>query len=159
MRIELGGRVEQRGQYIAAHLLGEDDANTQPQKECSTLIRDIIGPGFGPTIIALNAAVRPAMLYLAFGAPAAHAEDQPAVLPAIDIQTSAEDGSADTAYRSKKATVGLLGEKSLQDTPFSVNVFSRELMEKRENSGSGLTIGQIAKTQPRAPKRNHSLRL
>lgn len=98
-----------------------------------------------PQPTALSAALRLAMLSLAFGAPAAHADDQPAVLPTINVQTSAEDGSSDTAYRSKKAAVGVLGEKSLQDTPFSVGVFSRELMEnKQARSLADLTKGDAA---------------
>ncbi|WP_374582414.1 hypothetical protein [Pseudoduganella sp.] len=87
-------------------------------------IHDIIGPGFGPTIIALNAALSLAMLGLAFGAPAAHAEDQPAVLPTINVRTSAEDDSADTAYRSKNATVGVLGENHCRTRP-SASMSSR----------------------------------
>ncbi|WP_083919253.1 TonB-dependent receptor [Methylosinus sp. LW4] len=52
------------------------------------------------------------------------------VLPEIDIvvQKPQRDGSEAAGYRSGAASTLLLGDRSLQDTPYSVNVASRALM-------------------------------
>ncbi|MGW8391851.1 TonB-dependent siderophore receptor [Pseudoduganella sp. HUAS MS19] len=101
----------------------------------------------------LSAALRIAMLGIAMTGAAAHAQDPAsasgaataATLPTVLVQAAAEDGSADTAYRARNANVGVLGEKSLQDTPFSVGVYSRELMEnKQARSLADLTKGDAA---------------
>lgn len=101
----------------------------------------------------ISGALRLALLGMAIAGATAHAQDQAgtsgsataATLPTVLVQATAEDGSADTAYRAKNATVGVLGEKSLQDTPFSVGVYSRELMEnKQARSLADLTKGDAA---------------
>ncbi|RRS03337.1 TonB-dependent siderophore receptor [Aquabacterium soli] len=53
-------------------------------------------------------------------------------LPEVRVLASREkpEGDAGRGYRSSTASqVGALGAKSLQDTPFSINVISRELIE------------------------------
>lgn len=100
----------------------------------------------------ISGALRLALLGMAFAGAAAHAsEDAPVpeiaagTLSTVIVKGVADDGSADTAYRAKKAKVGVLGEKSLQDTPFSVGVYSRELMEnKQARSLADLTKGDAA---------------
>jgi iron complex outermembrane receptor protein len=46
-----------------------------------------------------------------------------------EIEPSSKDGSAENGYRVKSASMGALGEKSLQDTPYSINVISSDFME------------------------------
>jgi iron complex outermembrane receptor protein len=101
----------------------------------------------------ISGALRAALLGMAIAGANAYAQDQApsagnasaATLPTIVVQATAEDGSADSAYRAKNASVGVLGEKSLQDTPFSVGVYSRELMEnKQARSLADLTKGDAA---------------
>ncbi|MCL7942448.1 TonB-dependent receptor [Marinobacter sp. ATCH36] len=50
-------------------------------------------------------------------------------LPELTISGDSVPGSAGAAYRSEAASVGVLGNKSLQNTPYSVDVYSRELMD------------------------------
>lgn len=60
--------------------------------------------------------------------------------PVVVTAGSEMGGSAEAAYRVKSASVGALGEKSLKDTPYSIEVYSRELMEnKQARSLSDLT--------------------
>ena len=68
-----------------------------------------------------------------------------AVMPTVVVQGTNEDGSAEAAYRARDANVGILGERSLQDTPFSIGVYARELMEnKQARSLADLTKGDAA---------------
>ncbi|MBK1686802.1 TonB-dependent siderophore receptor [Rubrivivax gelatinosus] len=62
-------------------------------------------------------------------APADPATGAGATLPAVRAQATALEGSADNAYRHPRAPVGVLGDRSLKDTPYSVEVYSRELMD------------------------------
>lgn len=51
-------------------------------------------------------------------------------LPTIKVKgEQIKDGTS--GYRVKKASVGALGDKSLKDTPYSIEVYSRELMENK----------------------------
>lgn len=62
------------------------------------------------------------------------AEDAPVQLPTVRITDSAEasqDGSAQSGYRHEAATVGPLGQVPLQDTPYSINVTSGELIKNQ----------------------------
>ncbi|MGO1233582.1 MAG: TonB-dependent siderophore receptor [Marinobacter sp.] len=52
-----------------------------------------------------------------------------ASLPALTVSGDRVSGSAGAAYREESASVGVLGNKSLQNTPYSVDVYSRELMD------------------------------
>ncbi|HBE76188.1 MAG TPA: TonB-dependent siderophore receptor, partial [Firmicutes bacterium] len=61
----------------------------------------------------------------------------------VDVQGK-KDGSADSGYRTDTANVGPLGEQSQQDTPYSVNVTSGELVE---NTGAH-TMADALKTNP-----------
>lgn len=61
--------------------------------------------------------------------------EREAMLKEVVVTANAEvgtDGSATSAYRVKNASVGALGEKSLKDTPYSVEVYSRELIENKQ---------------------------
>lgn len=64
--------------------------------------------------------------------PAAPAPSPETTLPAVQVTAAPGDGSAQAAYTRKSATVGALGEKSLQDTPFSLEVYTRELLDNRQ---------------------------
>lgn len=98
-----------------------------------------------PCPTPLHAAVRLALLGLTLSSATARAEDQATTMPTVVVQAAAEDGSAEHGYRAKNATVGVLGDKSLQDTPFSVGVYSRALMEnKQARSLADLTKGDAS---------------
>lgn len=98
-----------------------------------------------PQPTQLHIALRLALLGLAASANAARAEDTATTMPTVVVQAAAEDGSADAAYRARKAGIGVLGEKSLQDTPFSIGVYGRELLEnKQARSLADLTKGDAS---------------
>lgn len=70
-------------------------------------------------------------------APAASPAGSTESLPEVRVRASREkpEGDAERGYRSSTASqVGALGAKSLQDTPFSINVVSRELIENVQAS-------------------------
>ncbi|MFJ2995369.1 TonB-dependent siderophore receptor [Pandoraea sp. NPDC087047] len=48
-------------------------------------------------------------------------------LPAVTVT-----GAADPLYREENANLGALGDKSLRDTPYSVDVVTRELMDNQQ---------------------------
>lgn len=50
-------------------------------------------------------------------------------LPVVRTTATRIHGSADTAYRARAASAGALGEKALKDTPYSVEVYSRDLLD------------------------------
>lgn len=55
------------------------------------------------------------------------------VLPVVTVKAAAEsDGGAAAAYRSRRASVGVLGERALKDTPYSIEVYSRESMDNKQ---------------------------
>lgn len=54
----------------------------------------------------------------------------PLQLAPINVSAAAErTGTATEAYRVESANVGILGDKSLQNTPYSIEIYSRELMD------------------------------
>lgn len=55
-------------------------------------------------------------------------------LPMVEVSGAAENGSADAAYRVKDASVGVLGDKAWKDTPFSMEVISRDLMSNQQSA-------------------------
>ena len=57
------------------------------------------------------------------------ASAEPAVLPELTVSGDSVPGSAGAGYREESTSVGILGNKSLQNTPYSVDVYSRELMD------------------------------
>jgi len=56
----------------------------------------------------------------------------PAVKIGASVAENADRGTAADAYRVERASTGALGEKSLKDTPYSIEVFSHELIENRQ---------------------------
>ena len=50
-------------------------------------------------------------------------------LPELMISGDNVPGSSGASYRAQAAPVGVLGDKSLQNTPYSIDVYSRELMD------------------------------
>lgn len=55
------------------------------------------------------------------------------ILPSIQVSGSAiHDGSSANAYRVEEAKVGVLGSTKLQNTPYSVEAFSREFIDNRQ---------------------------
>lgn len=91
----------------------------------------------GLRLTRLNTALRTAMLGVTLSAGAVHAQDANttppqaadavATLPAVTVS-----GSADTLYREDNTNLGALGNKSLLDTPYSVDVVTRELMDNQQ---------------------------
>lgn len=61
----------------------------------------------------------------------------------VDSQR-ALDGSASSGYRHAETNLGPLGKQSLQDTPYSINVTSGELIERR----AAHTVSDALKTNP-----------
>ncbi|AVJ26651.1 TonB-dependent siderophore receptor [Achromobacter spanius] len=55
-----------------------------------------------------------------------------ALLPAVTVSGDRLTGDAEQAYRVGAATVGVLGQRSLLDTPYSIDVVSRDLMDNRQ---------------------------
>lgn len=50
-------------------------------------------------------------------------------LRTVNVEHTASAGTAGSAYRVKDASVGALGNKPLKDTPYSIAVFSRDLID------------------------------
>jgi len=63
----------------------------------------------------------------AMHASVSRAEDKTAVLDAINVT-----GSASPAYKPETASIGPLGDKSIQDTPYSINVIPSELPQNQQ---------------------------
>lgn len=65
-------------------------------------------------------------------------EEAPEPLPPLSVAGEADEagprplGGADSAYRVKDANINVLGKKSLKDTPYSVEVYSSELMKNKQ---------------------------
>lgn len=75
-------------------------------------------------------------------APPAPGGAREAVLPVVTVRAGADtDGSTASGYRVKSASVGALGEKSLKDTPYSIEVYSRELMDNKQ----ARTLSEVVK--------------
>ncbi len=55
-----------------------------------------------------------------------------ALQPVTVTAAAARAGRAERAYRVETTSLGALGEKSLRDTPFSIDVISRELMDNTQ---------------------------
>ena len=66
------------------------------------------------------------------------AEAAPEPLPPLSVQGEADEagpqfsGEAENAYRVKDANISVLGKKPLKDTPYSVEVYSSELMKNKQ---------------------------
>lgn len=65
-------------------------------------------------------------------APSAARSANDAVLPGLRISAGAVDGSADAAYIRKSAAIGVLGDKPLKDTPYSLEVYTRDLLDNKQ---------------------------
>ncbi|MDP9900701.1 TonB-dependent siderophore receptor [Variovorax ginsengisoli] len=56
-----------------------------------------------------------------------------ATLPTVTVTADgAPEGSAANAYRAASSSLGALGTKSLLDTPFSINVITRDLLDNQQ---------------------------
>ncbi|WZB75790.1 TonB-dependent receptor [Achromobacter insuavis] len=53
-------------------------------------------------------------------------------LPAVTVTGSQLEGGADQAYRASSASIGVLGQRSLKDTPYSIDVITRDLLDNRQ---------------------------
>ena len=66
------------------------------------------------------------------------AEAAPEPLPPLSVEGEADEagprpsGGADSAYRVKDANINVLGKKPIKDTPYSVEVYSSELMKNKQ---------------------------
>ena len=79
------------------------------------------------------------------------AEAAPEPLPPLSVQGEADEagprpsGGADSAYRVKDANISVLGKKLIKDTPYSVEVYSSELMKnKQARSLADITKGDAS---------------
>lgn len=54
------------------------------------------------------------------------------VLPTVRVKAARVDGGANTGYRAKAASAGVLGDKALKDTPYSIEVYTRELLDNKQ---------------------------
>lgn len=72
--------------------------------------------------------------------------DQSVVLPLLTVSTdSLKQGTAEEGYRvSNISGIGLWGERSLRDTPYSISVFPSDLIE----NVNAQNMGQIFKMNP-----------
>ena len=90
-----------------------------------------------------------ATLALAFSVSAQTTESDGAAVPVeldkvrVDSKRASE-GSAAAGYRHAESNLGPLGRQSLQDTPYSINVTSGELIERR----AAHTVSDALKTNP-----------
>jgi iron complex outermembrane recepter protein len=98
---------------------------------------------FKPSLItrALHAAI-PLMVGIASAG--VMAQSSATTLPEVEVRSSA-DSAAEGIVR-KSAMVGVLGERSLMETPFSVNVISNTLIEQQQAS----YLGDYLKNDPSA---------
>ncbi|WP_420995057.1 TonB-dependent siderophore receptor [Cupriavidus sp. 30B13] len=91
---------------------------------------------FRPT--RLTFALGTTVLGLTLTASAAHAQDTGATTaqspgPVATLPTVTVTGAtADNLYRAERASLGAMGDKSLLDTPYSVDVVTRELMDNQQ---------------------------
>lgn len=69
------------------------------------------------------------------------AEPQPAVLEAVTVR-----GTAERSVTAKEAPVGVLGDLPLIETPFSINVITRTLIDKQQAA----FLGDFLKNDPSA---------
>jgi iron complex outermembrane recepter protein len=53
------------------------------------------------------------------------------VLQAVTVRGTALDDTG-SAYAAKRSSVGILGDKSLKDTPYTIEVYTRELLDNRQ---------------------------
>ena len=53
-------------------------------------------------------------------------------LPSVRIGAQGLLGAVDSAYRIESANINVLGKKTLKDTPYSVEVYSNELMKNKQ---------------------------
>jgi iron complex outermembrane recepter protein len=62
-------------------------------------------------------------------------------VPVTDVEVKGQkDGGADSGYRTETASVGPLGEQSQQDTPYSVNVTSGEMMDNQQADSASAAL-------------------
>ena len=60
------------------------------------------------------------------------------MLPPLSVEGNAQSmqpwlaGDAEKAYRVEEANVGVLGNKILKDTPYSIEVYSSELIKNKQ---------------------------
>ncbi len=78
-------------------------------------------------------------------------EEEAEMLPPLTVEGEAQSmqpwlsGDAEKAYRVEDANVGVLGNKLLQDTPYSVEVYSSDLIKnKQARSLAGITKGDAS---------------
>lgn len=66
-------------------------------------------------------------------------------LNTVKVEATTEDGSADNGYKTEEISqIGVWGERKLQDTPYSINVVSKELIENLQANSAD----QVFKVTP-----------
>ncbi|MFL9926787.1 TonB-dependent receptor [Herbaspirillum lusitanum] len=69
--------------------------------------------------------------YVLQEAPATNTAASDGTLPTVEVSAEAESGE-NNAYRSRSMKLGALGTSSLRNTPYSVDVITRELIENKQ---------------------------
>ncbi|MCD9121334.1 TonB-dependent siderophore receptor [Cupriavidus sp. UGS-1] len=77
-------------------------------------------------------------------APAATPAAAPTATAQAELPTVHVTAGSEPAYRARDASTGALGDKPLQDTPFSVSVVPQELIENRQ----AITLGDVFRGDP-----------
>jgi len=122
---------------------GKTAQPVQGQYDAQTALRQALR-GSGLTLVANSAGTFSL-------APAATDE---MTLPATDINASGIlDGSADSGYRTESIkNVGALGGMSLQDTPYSISVVSKEMLQNTQTTSTDDVFKRNPFTQLYSPK-------
>ena len=96
----------------------------------------VVPPAFGPRVVARS--VRCVLAGMAIGAPCAGLADDATTLPAVTVTATQESkGTADEGYREDRVSqAGPWQGRGLQDTPYSITVFSEELMKNLQASSA-----------------------
>ncbi len=122
---------------------GKTAQPVQGQYDAQTALRQALR-GSGLTLVANSAGTFSV-------APAATDE---MTLPATDINAAGIlDGSADSGYRTESIkNVGALGGMSLQDTPYSISVVSKEMLQNTQTTSTDDVFKRNPFTQLYSPK-------
>ncbi len=80
--------------------------------------------------------------------------DEAFTLPSAEISgNTVQDGSADSGYRTESVkNVGALGGMSLQDTPYSISVVSKEMLQNTQTTSTDDVFKRNPFTQLYSPK-------
>ncbi|HVK98398.1 MAG TPA: TonB-dependent receptor [Dongiaceae bacterium] len=96
----------------------------------------------GLQLLLSGSGLRPARGNAGYSLEAVPIQNGVTVLEPVNVLAQAQEGTAENAYRAETVSVGVLGKQSLQNTPYSIEVFSRELLDNRQ----ARSIADVTKT-------------